>query len=147
MAPGLNGRGARVALFLLAPSSLAAENDAATFKKVCGACHATTMVSDLKTESEWNETIDNMTGLGAKGTDDQFAAVRRYLAQNFTKVNVNTAPAEQLAPVLDLTEEAARALVAWRTAHGPFNTPDDLRKVTGIDPAKIDARKDRIAFR
>jgi competence ComEA-like helix-hairpin-helix protein len=42
---------------------------------------------------------------------------------------------------------AAQAVVDYRTAHGNFTTLADLKKVPGIDAARLDARKDRIAFR
>jgi competence protein ComEA len=93
------------------------------------------------------ETIDVMRGLGAKGTEDQFASVRRYLLRNHTKVNVNTQSAAEIAPVLEISETAARALVKFREEKGPFKTLDDVKKVPGLDPAKMDERKDRIAFR
>jgi competence ComEA-like helix-hairpin-helix protein len=131
---------------LLACAFCAAQDDA-VFQKVCGACHATSMVHDLKTEDEWIETVGNMATLGAKGTDEQFASVLRFLARNFTKVNVNTASAAQLAPVLDITENAAQAIVEYRTRHGNFATLGDLAKVPGMDGAKLESRKDRIAFR
>jgi len=121
--------------------------DKAAFQKVCGACHATTMIADLKTEDEWGETVAHMASLGAKGDDEEFDGVMRYLARNFTKVNVNTAAAEQIAPVLACSVAAAQAVVDYRTAHGNFTTLADLKKVPGIDAARLDARKDRIAFR
>src|SRR4051794_39004664 len=83
------------------------------FQKVCGACHAVTMVSDLKTGDEWAETVDTMVSIGAKGSEAEFGLVLRYLASNFTKVNVNTASAAQIAPVLALSESAAQAVVGY----------------------------------
>lgn len=127
-----------------------AQNDAAekaAFQKVCGACHASTIVSDLKTEEEWLETIETMTSLGAKGTEQEFALLSRYLAHNMTKVNVNTAAAAQIAPVLGVTEALAEAVVNYRTQHGAFSTLEDLRKVPGLPAARIEERKARIAFR
>jgi len=119
----------------------------AAFQKVCGACHASTMVSDLKTEEEWSETIDAMTTLGAKGTEQEFALVSRYLAHNLTKVNVNTAAAAQIAPVLGVSDAIAQAVIDYRTQHGAFSTLEDLKKVPGVPAARIEERKTRIAFR
>jgi competence protein ComEA len=131
---------------LLACAFCAAQDDA-VFQKICGACHATNMVHDLKTEDEWIETVGNMATLGAKGTDEEFASVLRYLARNFTKVNVNTATAAQIAPVLDIAETSAQAIVEYRMQHGNFASQGDLAKVPGIDATKLESRKDRIAFR
>jgi competence protein ComEA len=140
---------AGIALLILS-ATVAAQDDSAdkaAFQKVCGACHAITMIGDFKTEDEWGETVAHMASLGAKGTDEEFDGVMRYLARTFTKVNVNTATAEQIAPVLACSPTIAQAVVDYRTAHGNFTTLADLKKVSGIDAGRLDARKDRIAFR
>ncbi len=121
--------------------------DRTAFERVCGNCHSTTMIGDLKTEPEWIETVENMESIGAKGTEEEFDRVRRYLARNFTRINVNAATAAQIAPVLDITETAAQAVVEYRTKHGDFMNLEDLRKVPELDAAKIEARKQRVVFR
>ena len=136
---------------LLCPLFAATEGDdagdKATFQKVCGACHTTTIAGDLKTEAEWAETVANMMSIGAKATDEDFEGVLRYLARNLTKVNVNTAPAAQIAPVLAITEKTAQALVDYRAQNGPFTSLEALKRVPGLEGARLEARKDRIAFR
>jgi len=59
---------------------------------------------------------------------------------------VNTAPAAQLPLVLGISDAMAQAVVKYRAEHGKFRTLADLKKVPGIDSAKLDARKDRVAF-
>jgi competence protein ComEA len=120
--------------------------DKADFEAVCGACHTSSMVSDIRTEPEWKDTVEHMVSLGADGTVEQMEAVMRVLLRTLTKVNVNTAPAAQLPLVLDISDATARAIVKYRAGHGKFNTLSDLKRVPGIDPAKLDARKDRVAF-
>jgi competence protein ComEA len=120
--------------------------DKADFETVCGSCHTTGMVSDFRSEPEWRETVEHMVSIGAHGTDEQMEAVMRVLLRTVTKVNVNTATAAQLPLVLDINEETAQAVVKYREEHGGFKTIDDLKKVSGISAAKIDARKDRIVF-
>jgi competence protein ComEA len=122
-------------------------DDKATFEKVCGNCHAASMVSDLKSMDEWTETVSNMASIGAKATDAEFEAVRRYLTRNFTKVNVNAAQTDEIAQVMDIAESAAQAIVDYRTAHGNFSSVEELKKVAGISAAKIDALKERLALR
>ena len=95
---------------------------------------------------EWTETVEKMISLGAKGSDEQFDAVMRYLLRNLTKVNVNTAAAAELAPVLDLSDAIAQAVVKYREENGKFKSLDDLKKVPGLNAADLDSRKDRIAF-
>ncbi len=102
--------------------------DKAAFQAVCGSCHPLTMVDGLRTESEWLQEIEQMVKIGAKGTDEQFERVIRVLLRTLTKVNVNTATAQEIAPVLDLTDATAEALVKHRTEHGSFKTLEDLKK-------------------
>jgi competence protein ComEA len=120
--------------------------DEADFEAVCGACHNTSMVSDLRTEPEWKQTVGHMVSIGAEGTDEQLEAVMRVLLRTQTKVNVNTATAAELPLVLDIGDRTAQRVVEYRGEHGKFKTLDDLKKVPGIDGAKLDARKDRIVF-
>lgn len=120
--------------------------DTATFRAICGSCHATSLVDGLRTESEWREEVDQMIKIGARGTDEQFARVLRVLARTLTKVNINTSEPRQIAPVLGLDDAAAAAIVKWRTAKGKFRTLEDLKKVPGVDPVKLEARKDRVMF-
>jgi competence protein ComEA len=105
------------------------------------------MADGLRSEIEWRETIEVMQGVGAKGTTEQFAQVLRFLIRTQTKVNVNTATAAEIAPILDVSNAVAEALVKHRAEKGDFKTLDDLKKVPGIDAAKLDSRKDRVAFR
>jgi len=136
-----------IALACVAAAQDDPAGDKAAFQKVCGACHSTTMIADLKTEEEWADTVANMSSVGAKGTEEEFSRVMRYLARNFTKVNVNTASAEQIAPVLVIAVNAAQAVVDYRAAHGEFKTLADLKKVPGLSASALDARQERIAFR
>ena len=104
------------------------------------------MVDGLRTESEWLQEIEQMVKIGAKGTDEQFERVVRVLLRTLTKVNVNTATAPEIAPVLDITDATAEGLVKYRTEHGSFKTLKDLKKIPGVDAAKLNARKERIVF-
>lgn len=120
--------------------------DKAVFEAVCGACHTVGLVSDVRTEPEWRETVEHMVSLGATGTEEQLEAVMRVLLRTLTKVNVNTATAAELPLVLGVSEATARAVVKYHADHGNLKTLDDLKKVPGIDAAKLDARKDRVVF-
>jgi len=122
------------------------KSDQAAFNAVCGACHAASSVSGLRTEAEWRETVEHMISMGAHGTDEQFNAVMRVLSRTLTKVNVNTASAAEIAPVLDVSEAQAEGFVKYRAEHGPFKTLDDLKKAPGVDASKAEARKDRLVF-
>jgi competence protein ComEA len=120
--------------------------DKAAFEAVCGACHPASLADGLRSESEWGETVEQMVKAGAKGTGEQFERVMRFLLRTLTKVNVNTATASEIAPVLDISGAAARALVKRRTEKGNFKTLEDLKRVPGVDATKLEARQDRVAF-
>src|SRR5581483_9909620 len=86
-------------------------SDKAAFEKVCGACHPTGMVDSFRSGPDWHETVDHMVDLGAKGTAEAFQGVMRFLQRFWTKVNVNTATAKEISPVLDVSEAMAEAIV------------------------------------
>jgi competence protein ComEA len=119
--------------------------DKAAFEAVCGACHPVSMASGLRSEPDWKETVEVMVKAGAKGTVDQFDGLLRYLRDNLTKVNVNTATAAEIAPVLAVSEATARDIVKRRTAKS-FRTIEELEQLPRVDAAKLEARKDRIVF-
>src|SRR3954447_12614692 len=87
------------------------KKDKAVFESVCGACHPAGMVDDIRSEQEWKETVDQMISIGAKADERQLESVMRYLLRTHTKININTATASEIAPVLAVTESTARAIV------------------------------------
>lgn len=65
---------------------LAAANDprAATARRLCGVCHPfEQVVSIRRTKSQWEATVENMIGRGARGTSAEFAAVIDFLAEGY----------------------------------------------------------------
>lgn len=54
-------------------------------------------------------------------------------------VNVNSAPAAELAVLPGLGPALAARIVDHRRAHGPFETLEDLLDVPGIGPATLEA--------
>jgi competence protein ComEA len=76
-------------------------------------------------------------------------AIVEYLSKNFgaaAKITVNKADAKELSAALELSVKEADAVVRYREAIGCFRTPDDLKKVPGLDPAKIASLRERIQF-
>ncbi len=125
------------------PAQLAAELTAHV--EICSMCHDANLVAGfLRTPAEWDEVVARMQSYGTIALPAQFSLVRNYLLRSFGRVNINTAPAADLAPVMDVQPESAEAVVAYRKEHGDFKSPDDLKSVPGIDPAKIDQRKNRL---
>jgi len=63
------------------------------------------------------------------------------------QVDINSADAVTLARELaDVGLVKAEAIVAYRDAHGPFASFDDLAKVKGIGPRVIEENRERIVF-
>lgn len=52
-------------------------------------------------------------------------------------VNLNNASVEQLDELLGVGEATARAIIEDREANGPFTTPEDLMRVSGIGEKKF----------
>src|ERR1700751_1165623 len=125
----------------------------AVTEKVCGACHGAELVIGRQEEREtWGAIVEDMVQRGAQGTDDELYEVVDYLAKNFSKtspvmkINVNKATAKDLQAGLRLTDKQAAAIVHQREEKGNFKSVDELEKVPGVDAAKIEASKNRLAF-
>lgn len=68
------------------------------------------------------------------------------LAQEAVIVNINTADVETLAQLPGIGSTKAEAIVADRTANGPYKSADDLDRVNGIGAATVDGLRDSVAF-
>jgi competence protein ComEA len=60
-------------------------------------------------------------------------------------VNVNRATAAELEELPGVGPATAAAIVSDREEHGPFPTIDDLARVRGIGPAKLEQLRDLVA--
>jgi competence protein ComEA len=87
-----------------------------------------------------------MLGLGA-----DVAAERRGDQVTATKadapVNINTAGVKQLMTLEGVGQKVAEKVVEYRTAHGPFKKPEEIRKVQGIGPALWEKNRERIVVK
>ncbi len=128
-------------------------------ERECTKCHGLEGITrTTMTKERWASIVDDMVSRGASGTDQEIDQIIDYLAANFgkvpagakaeapKKVNVNTATAKELAAALELSDENAAAIVAYREKNGNFKDIDTLKKVPGLDAQKIDAKKDRLEF-
>jgi competence protein ComEA len=100
----------------------------------------------------WKTTINKMISLGAQGSEQEFATVLEYLSAHFAAealppLNVNKAKAIDFEARLSLRRSQAAAIIDYRTRHGVFKSIEDLKKVPGVDTAKIDAKKDILEFK
>lgn len=119
--------------------------------KLCGNCHGAETVASVRLAPEgWRETIARMVAAGAQGTDQELETVFQYLSAQFPveaqkALDLNSATAVELESVAGLLRKESAALIAYREKNGPCKKVEDLKKVTGLDYKKIDARKARLA--
>jgi len=120
--------------------------------KVCSGCHEVERSASMHQDRDaWKTTFAKMIALGAKGSEQEMSAALEYLAATFPadevpRLNVNKATAIELESRLSLKRSEAAAVIQYREKHGPFKSIADLKKVPGIDAAKIEAKKDRLIF-
>jgi competence protein ComEA len=118
--------------------------------RVCAQCHEPNRAGALRlTREGWEGVIQKMRGLGAQGTDAEFAQITDYLAENFKgeapkPINLNTASSIDLEAVANLLRKEAAIWIAYRNKNGPCKSLDDLKKVQGLPFKKIDERRDRL---
>ena len=122
----------------------------AALRRVCKGCHPPeTVAAKRHTREEWEEVVVQMLNAGATGSDDDLNLVVDYLTENFNKagkVNVNKATVSEFVEALGLTSKDANAIVSWREKNGAFKTADEVKKVPGVDAAKIEAKKEQLVF-
>jgi competence protein ComEA len=87
------------------------------------------------------------TGAAAAGGAGSAAAAGAGGAGAGGKVNLNTATAEQLDALPGVGPSTAAKIVADREQNGPFRSPDDLMRVTGIGAKKFASLKDLISVK
>ena len=144
---------------LLVPTALAAADKPklpdgpgkATMERICSACHGPEIVLGKKlTRDGWSQIVMNMIQRGAQGTDDEFAGIVDYLTKTVSveaaKINVNKATPKELQSGLEISDKDADAILQYRQANGDFKSVDDLKKVPGLDAAKIEAKKAKLVF-
>ncbi|MGB9700205.1 MAG: ComEA family DNA-binding protein [Thermodesulfobacteriota bacterium] len=59
-------------------------------------------------------------------------------------ININKATFEELSTLPGVGPKTAQAILAFRDAHGPFKSAEDLLQVRGLGPKKLAAIRERI---
>jgi competence ComEA-like helix-hairpin-helix protein len=147
------------AVMALAPLSFGQDLPAGagreTLKKVCTQCHDIESVPRLRySKADWTSLVYSMKDMGADATSAELDEIIDYLSTNFgkadpdavKKVNVNTATSQDMATGLGITAKDSDLIVQYRAKNGNFKDLDSLLKVDGIDTAKVQAAKDKLAF-
>jgi competence protein ComEA len=121
-------------------------------QKLCTQCHEVERSISLRQDrAGWQATMDKMSNLGMKATDEEMQAVLSYLSLHYPadavpRINVNKCRAIDLESGLSLLRSQAALIIQYRTKNGDFKSIEDLKKVPGVDVAKIEAKKDRLVF-
>jgi competence protein ComEA len=120
---------------------------------ICSSCHSTERIAAKRwTKPQWQDKVLEMLQEETDVTQAEKDRIVEYLAKSFPaqidikKINVNNAAAKDLETGMELSAENAAAIVRYREQNGAFKTIDDLKKVPGVDAAKIEAKKDRLEF-
>jgi competence protein ComEA len=120
--------------------------------RLCVKCHSPNIIlASGQDRVGWENTITKMARLGAVGSDDDFTDIADYLTANFPpsaiqKIFVNMATDKQLAAILGISVDDAKAIVTYRDKIKGFKTIDDMKKVPDVDAKKIDAKKANLVF-
>ncbi len=91
-------------------------------------------------------TIDPgaVSGGGAGGTDGGDTSTGTGRGNANGPVNLNTATAAELDELPGIGPATAAAIITDRDQHGAFQTVDDLARVRGIGPAKLEQLRDLV---
>jgi competence ComEA-like helix-hairpin-helix protein len=151
----LRARAVLAALALVAIAAAGGAQDAPAakaskvmFEKTCSACHtAESVASARRTRDQWTDVIEEMVSQqGAKIADEEYSPILEYLVSAYGKVNVNTAPADEIAQIIGLSPNEAGAIVKFRKDNGKFADFEALGKVPGVDQKKLEKSRDAIAY-
>ena len=116
-------------------------------QKVCTTCHdIDTVFGSRRTKIAWERSVEKMISHGAKGSDDEFAAIIEYLTKNFGKVNINTASAAELEQALSLPGTEAEAIREYRGKNGKIKDFEELKKIPGLNQEQLVEKRSLIAF-
>lgn len=115
--------------------------------KLCVGCHEIDLVVARRhTREEWDGVIEDMVARGTKGTDGELSSVAEFLSKHLGKISVNTATIQEIQDGLKIPEKDARLIVSWREQHGKFKNFEEVRKVPGLDAAKIGDKRGWMVF-
>jgi competence protein ComEA len=121
-------------------------------QKFCSMCHDLDKSLSLKQDrAGWRTTVDKMVAAGMKAPEDQVNIIIEYLyrsypADDVPRLKVNEAEALDFESILSLKRSQANAIIKYREQHGKFKSIEDLKKIPGLDAAKLEEKKDRLIF-
>jgi len=109
----------------------------------CSACHSASYLTDsTRTVPQWDEIFMMMESYGATATKEQWDQIHKYVYAQLALIDVNKYESKDLQATMGVDATVADAITKAR----PFKTVDDVKKVAGVDAAKVDAAKARFVF-
>ena len=133
-----------------APPNLPAGPGKNTFVSVCTLCHdLSAPMGKQWTREQWELKVIEMLQEEPDVTREERTAIVEYLATNFKpggKIYINKAATKDLEAALEISSSEAEAIVRYRRERGDFKNLEDLKKVSSLDHAKIESKKDRLVF-
>jgi competence ComEA-like helix-hairpin-helix protein len=123
------------------------QNGEEVFLNRCSTCHGPerALVAP-RTRKGWENVLAEMVNNGAQLEAGESDVIVSFLTERHGLVNVNAATAEEIV-ALGLSEKDAATIVSFRTDNGPFADFAALRGVPGVDVDRLDAVRQRLAFR
>ena len=117
------------------------------FLNRCGTCHGTerALVAP-RTRKGWEAVTTEMVNNGMQLETGELEPMLAFLTERHGLVNVNAANAEELV-ALGLSRKDADTIVSYRADHGPFADFAALHSVPGLDGDRLNAVRERVAFR
>ena len=86
-------------------------------------------------------------GAAVASEDKHVKSEGKEVSQAEHKININEAGQAELMKLEGVGAGAARKIIAWREAHGPFKRLHDLEKVPGVGREVIEKNHGRIAVK
>jgi competence ComEA-like helix-hairpin-helix protein len=123
------------------------KNGEEVFLNRCSTCHGTerALVAP-RTRRGWEGVLAEMVNNGTQLETGELEAILAFLTERHGLVNVNAANAEELVG-LGLSKKDGATIVSYRSEHGSFADFAALRGVPGLDVDRLDAVRERVAFR
>ena len=123
------------------------KNGEEVFLNRCGTCHGTerALVAP-RTRKGWEAVTAEMVNNGMQLETGELEPMLAFLTEQHGLVNVNAANAADLV-AFGLSKKDGDTIVSYRSDHGPFADFATLRSVPGLDVNRLDAVRERLAFR
>jgi len=86
-------------------------------------------------------------GAALASEDKHAKGEAKQASQAEHKVNINEASQAELMKLDGVGAGAAKKIIAWREAHGPFKRLNDLEKVPGVGREVLEKNHGRIAVK